>query len=252
MISIQVGNHIGLGDAVQFTSIPENYFREYGTKLLDIEKHFVFDHNPYVVRVNHEVVPTVNLNLWNLHCLDTPISFRERTIYLCNAEAHSRHFKYEVRLNRPRLYRFEEYPFSERKYVILHVKGKSHGPMPEHIVAHVREKYGALVRWVGQPEDWNYGIPSPPRIPTPTFWDLAETISKARMFIGMDSGPSWVAACYPDVQLKKIRSWPSPEKLRNWVPLECCRLDSLWDDRIALYYNQSEEDCGFTQSYRRL
>lgn len=250
MKGIKIGNAIGIGDAIQFTSIPENYFKHFGEKLVDIDSHWVFDFNPYVIR-NVERVSEV-FQLWTLHCVDTPTLFRERTTMLSNAEAHSRHFNYPVVLNRPRLYQFEYYPYEQRQHVFLHVKGRSHGALPEHVVRHVLDKYGDRVVVIGPQEDWIYDLPLKRHIHPKSMWELAAIISKAHMFIGVDSGPSWVAQCYPDVITKKVRMFPSVEALKNWVPLEWCRLGSYWDDRSAQIHNPSENDAGFTWSYQRL
>jgi len=256
VIGISVRKTIGIGDAVQFTSVPENYFKHTGQKLVDLNDHWVFDFNPYVIRgaadLEEKLQIERKIDLWQLHCTDNPAQYRERTVYLCNAEAHARHFSYTVKLNRPRLYRFEEFPFHQRLEIILHTQGKSHGTMPEYVVRHVLDKYGDAVRWIGLDDDWKYPLPRPPRIGIGGLWELAEAISKARMFIGVDSGPSWIAKCYPDVVVKTLRLRPNPEDLRNWVPLECCRLHSHWDDRMALIHNPGEDDAGFTWSYKRL
>lgn len=252
MKAIIVRKNIGLGDAVQFTSLPENYFAQHGERLIDLEKHACFDFNPFVVRET-DGIPDETFDLWELYKHDINVSYRERTTWLCNAESHLRHFKNcELTLGRPRLYRYEEYPFKERHTVLLHVRGKSHGQMPTHVVKHVLDKYGVAVRLIGLDNEWDYNLKMPPRLETRDFWQLAEAISRARMYIGVDSGPAWIARCYPDVLTKIVRLWPNLEATRNRVPLECCRLDSHWDDRTAQIHTPFEQDAGFTWSYRRL
>src|SRR5512146_2942611 len=54
----------GIGDAVQFSSLPENYFRSTGEKLLDLSRSWVFDHNPFVVR-DVKRAPIRSIELWN-------------------------------------------------------------------------------------------------------------------------------------------------------------------------------------------
>jgi hypothetical protein len=125
--------------------------------------------------------------------------------------------------------------------------------MPTHIVEHVIKKYGKtgeLFR-IGNPKDNLY--PDIPIINTPTLWDLAYTISEARMLIGMDSAPSWVAACYPDVIVKKIRTKPNPpERFNDWVPLDIRNIHAHWDSREHMIFNTSEQDIGFTWSYKKI
>jgi hypothetical protein len=50
MIGISVNPKIGIGDGIQFSSVPENYFIATGKKLYDVSKPWFFDHNPYVTR----------------------------------------------------------------------------------------------------------------------------------------------------------------------------------------------------------
>ncbi len=40
----------GIGDQLQFTSIPENYYKNTGEKLVDLKRFWGFDGNPYVER----------------------------------------------------------------------------------------------------------------------------------------------------------------------------------------------------------
>lgn len=251
MKGIWVSEKIGIGDAVQFTSVPENYFRQFGEKLADHNRHWVFDHNPYVDRVSEKVDESINL--WDLHCLNSPKEVNGRTFFQSNAHAHARHFKYQIRLNRPRLYAHEHFPFYQRNEILLHVKGRSHGQLPLQVVEHVLEKYGIeRITLIGSAADWIYDLPMPARRETKNIWDLVALIARARMLIGPDSGPSWIAQCYPDVLVKKVRLLPSVEALHDWMPLEWCRLGSHWDDRSAMVYNPSDDDAGFTWSYRKI
>jgi|SRR5665213_405582 len=250
-VGIRVSTRIGIGDAVQFTSLPENYFRCKGEMLADLEHHWVFDHNPYVVRYVQKVEE--EHDLWRILTAGKRVKVNDRPVLLCNAEAHLHQFKIPMILNRPRLYQFEDFPFEDRNMIFLHVKGVSHGQMPEHIVDHILDKYGEKnIVVIGPREDWIYKRNMHRNIHPNTLWELASIISKARMFIGVDSGPSWIAQCYPDVITKKVRLFPDVEALRNWVPLEWCRLGSYWDDRSAMIYNPSENDAGFTWSYKKI
>src|SRR5580698_6849875 len=146
MNAISVKKTIGLGDQIQFTSVPENYFWHFGEKLIDLDSNPIFDHNPYVVRQDG-IVPERTYNMWDLLCFNKTLSYKDRYVALSNAESHARYFGYKVRLNRPRLYRFENNPpdFYERTKILLQVRGKSHGQMPEKIVKHIIDKYQGAV-----------------------------------------------------------------------------------------------------------
>lgn len=241
---------IGIGDALQFSSVPENYYRSRGVKLVDVNRPWFFDHNPFVIR-DENVKPTKTTEMWNFSPkqYDWP-KVRAHGVYLSNAEIHASVWGVPAVLNRPRLYRFEDFPYEKREKILLHTDGKSHGAMPKEIIDHILKKYMPTKRLyqIGKSE-LSLGIP---RIETPTLWDLAQVISEAQMVIGMDSGPSWIAACFPDVVVKKVRVKPSPDVFKSWVPLAFDNIHSHWDDRCHQIFNTSDEDVGFTYSYRKI
>ena len=250
MQGISIRPTIGVGDSIQFSSVPENYFRATGKRIVDVSKPWFFDHNPYVTRLE-SLKPTNTTEMWNY--VGPPYPWpkpRELGVYTSNAEIHAGVLGVPVSLIRPRLYQFEDFPFEKRENILLHIDGKSHGCMPDHVVQHVLQKYGKTGRLfqIGKPSI-DLGLP---KIETPTLWDLARVISEARMLIGMHSGPSWVAACYPDVIVKKLRTKPSLDVLKDWVPLERRNIHSFWDDRCHQIFNVSEHDVGFTSSYRNI
>lgn len=251
MLGISIKQGIGIGDGIQFTSVPENYFQETGKKLYDVSQPWFFDHNPYVVREKTEKIEKT-IEMWNFSPKqwDWPRP-RLSGVYLSNAEIFANVFGVKnPMLNRPRLYHHEVFPYTDRELILLQTQGKSHGEMPEHVVNHVLKKYrGANVYQIGLPGIKSIGIP---HMQTPTLWSLCEVISKARMLICMDSGPAWIAACYPDVIVKKLRTKPSIDVLQNWVPLSIDNIHSHWDDRCHQIFNPSEHDVGFTSSYRKI
>ncbi len=252
-LGISIKPTIGVGDALQFSSVPENYFRATGSRLMDISKPWFFDHNPFVIRStgNVEVLPKKVIEMWNFSPkqFDWP-KLRPQGVYLSNAEIYAAAIGVkEVKLNRPRLYQFETFPFHHREKILVQTVGVSHGEMPRHIVDHIIAKYAATRRLyhIGPGEMW--GVP---QLVTPTLWDLALEISKAQMLICLDSGPAWIAACYPDVIVKKVRTKPSIDVLKTWVPLSVDNIHSHWDDRCHQIFNTTEEDVGFTSAYKKI
>lgn len=253
---IAIASHIGIGDALQFSSLPENFFiGRNGKKLYDISKPWFFDHNPFVVR-DDRVRIDKKTQLWNFPSQfewPSPRKEDKPKVYLSNAEIWASVFNVPVVLNRPRLYRFEDFPFEKRKIILLQIGGRSHGEMPQHIVEHVIKKYAPTnqLYTIGLENfETKYGLR---KIETSSLWDLAEVISQARMFIGIDSGPSWISACYPDVVTKIVRTKPNPPELfKDWIPLEQRNIHSHWDSRERITHNVSEKDVGFTYSYRRI
>ncbi len=252
MLGISIKPTIGIGDALQFSSTPQNYFAAKGEMLIDVSKPWFFDHNPFLMRTTEKATET--LEMWNFGPRQrewvTPREAPAPAVFLSNAEVGASFYGVPVTLNRPRLYRFEDFPYERREMILLHVQGRSHGAMPRHVVEHVLKKYGPTKKlFIVGPSSVDYGIPA---IKTETLWDLAELISQARMLIGVDSGPAWIAACYPDVIVKKIRTKPSIDVLRSWTPLEIRNIHSHWDDRCHHIFNISDHDVGFTSSYRKI
>lgn len=243
---------VGIGDGIQFTSLPQNYFMETGHRLIDVSKPWYLDHNPYVIR---DIEPTSVVELWNYPKIYEYVPPRS-SVYMTNAEVHCSVFRIKTpKLIRPRLYRNEDYPFQKRETILFHPFGRSHGALPGFVIDHVLKKYSDEnynLYQIGLPSDPDLGIQ---RADTPTLPHLVEVISKARMFIGVDSGPAWIAACFPDVVVKKIRTkfqfgYCEP---KDWVPLDVKNPHSYWDDQnLFKIYNCFDEDVGFTESYLKL
>lgn len=253
MQGISIKPTTGVGDQLQFSSLPENYFKATGEKLVDISRPWFFDYNPYVSRIDEK--PEKVTELWNFSpqtwTWPNPRTERRPAVYTSNAEIWASLFGVPVVLNRPRLYRHEVLPFTSRQKILLHTDGWSHGQMPDHVINHVVRKYVSTgqLYLVGKSVPTILGLPI---IETPTLWDLALEISQARMFVGMDSGPSWIAAAYPDVIVKKVRTKPASHVFAKWVPLEIANVHSHWDDRCHQVFNVTEDDIGFTSSYRKI
>lgn len=248
MLGISVKPGIGIGDGLQFSSVPENYFKATGQKIVDVSKPWFFDHNPYVLRTGE--VPHKTVEMWNFPKRFEWPKPRTHGVYLSNAEIWASVIGVPATLNRPRLYRFEDFKFEDRSMILVHTTGKSHGVMPGHVVDHVLNKYGPSGRLIHiGPKDLRMGIR---HIETPTLWDLAQVISRCGVFIGMDSGPSWIAACFPDIVVKRLRTKPSIDVLKTWVPLSIDNIHSHWDDRCCQIFNVSEGDVGFTSTYKKI
>ncbi len=69
----------------------------------------------------------------------------------------------------------------------------------------------------------------------------------------MDSGPYWIAACYPGIFRKKVLMQYPPEYLHNrFVPMLLLNLHVHWHDASCLYYNRTTDDAGITYSYLKI
>lgn len=242
---------VGIGDGVQFTSLPENFYKATGQNLIDVSKPWYLDYNPYVLR---DQEPKRTVELWNYPKI-YEWSPPRPTVYMTNAEIHCSVMGIkDPQLIHPRLYKYEEFPFEKREMILFHPFGKSHGALPPHVIEHVIQKYKGtgLLYQIGLESDPQIGIP---RLKSENLWELAWWISKARMLIGVDSGPAWIASCYPDVIVKKIRTkWQFGFcEPKDWIRLDIRNEHSFWDDSgLFKIYNCTETPLGFTESYREL
>ena len=119
-ISLGGAHPIGIGDAIQFTSLPENYYRTTGKKLVDVSHHWVFDKNPFVLR---GVFPNKVHRLW------------ERVVcgnvgegpFRSNAEVWAKMLGVEVHTRRPNLWHAVRPIQLFKSRTLANLQGKSPG-----------------------------------------------------------------------------------------------------------------------------
>ncbi len=262
MLGITLGRAPGLGDKLQFSSFPENYFRNTGEKVIDVDRAWVFDHNPYVVR---DAKANQVIDLWSQRwplMQPTQAQYVARPIFFSQAERTSSIFNHVAYLRHPRLYCLEDMPRLEKR-VVLHTTGKKVRPnaaqgedqfrvLSEEILSHVRETYREyeLIQ-VGSNEDLDAHVID--RRGIADIWEVVKIIAQASIFIGVDSGPYGIAACYPRIFRKKVLMQYPAEFLRtSFVPMHVLNPHVHWHDASCLYYNRTSDDAGVTYSYLKL
>jgi hypothetical protein len=245
---ITLAGATGIGDRLNFTSFPENYFAATGTKLIDIDQCWCFDHNPFVTRGEQ---PDKILNPWleplpKLPPQGRPVwhSVAERTMVQFGLDP--RH----IVLRHPRLYKFEDEPKHHR--LVVHTTGVTRGQFSPKVISHIAQKYKDWqIVQVGGKEDIDF--PNAENRRGVDLWEVARTIAGAEVFIGICSGPSWIAACYPSVWSKKILMHLSEFELIGPItPMAFINKHWQWFDNSFIYFNRTEQDLGFTYSYRKL
>lgn len=242
-IGITVKNCPGLGDKMQFTSLPENYDLATGQKLIEVDHDWIFDYNPYVDR---ESVPDKILDLWGHSRYQYPA---KRQSYTSVAEKNamcSLGMQIPIRLAHPRLYRFEQEPI--RYHTTFAPFGKSNGPFPEKIVNHILKNHSDVAQ-VGLKKEPN--ISAHRDLRSDNIWDAVQAIASSQEFIG-NSGLSWIAACYPRVWNKLVLTIFSEEFLTDFIGMVAQDHGSHWYDHRFAYYNRYEYDVGITLSYLKL
>jgi hypothetical protein len=263
MLGITFRGAQGLGDQLQFSSFPENHFRNTGEKVVDLDRSWIFDHNPYVTR---DATPDRTVDLWTAAWPFkggmTHEQYAARPIFFSLAERTSAILNQMAYLRHPRLYRFEDLPLLEKR-VVLHTTGKRIAPnagqgedaprvLSGEIIEHVRTTYRAHeVIQVGAKEDVDAHVVDCRGLED--IWEMVKIVSQASIFIGVDSGPYWVAACYPRIFRKKVLMQYPPEHLRRaFVPMHVPNPHVHWHDASCLYFNRSVDDAGVTYGYPKL
>lgn len=241
MKGITLKNCRGIGDKIQFTSVPENYYLATGQKLVDVDRCWVFDYNPFVVRDvdADDVIDPAAVSM--------PILHFGRTTFTSLAERNALMFGLiPARLKHPRLYRFEDAASSGA--TVVHPCGVSQPSFSMDIVEHIRRVYPMTVQ-VGAKDDplW-FSVDGR----SDNIWDAVTHIARGSIFIGCDSGLSWIAACYPRVWNKKVLMQFAPHQLDDYLPMRLHSPHTHWHDSNFTYYNRFRFDSGITYSYLKL
>lgn len=262
MLGITFKSTPKMGDGLQFASFPENYFLNTNQKVIDIDHQWFFDHNPYVVR---DVEPTEVIDLfekkWPQLVHGTPMKqYISNPVFFSTADRTSTIFNHKTYLRHPRLYQFEDLPRQDRQ-IVLHTQGSDdHRGRPgedhdrilsQEILDHIQKTYqGYDIIQIGSVNDLDAGVVD---CRGTSLWETTKLIAQSAIFIGVDSGPSWIVKAYPRVFCKKVLTQYSPEYLSSqFVPMHVTNMDMQWHEQSCLYYNRTIYDAGITYSYLKL
>ena len=242
-IILDVGNSWGLGDCIQWTTLPEIFYKFFNLKLTDVRKCWAFDNNPYVLREQEipnivskiesklkEPIPSIYCKIedWpksfqipkNAEIIDgivfiqlhvhTPQSegkycFRSKFDSISALIGISIDQKNDLKVSRnQRLYKYENEKMTPNQ-VVVHV-GPSNST-PEQFIS------DDIINTIAENyKDFNIiQIGAEKDNDTPfldkrglDIWDSAQLIAQSFIFIGPNSGPSHLANCYPRVNKKII------------------------------------------------
>lgn len=228
----------GIGDKIQFAHLPENYYRNFGKKLVDLNRCWVFDNNPYVERDFKREDITEVLYLWLLQFgTEDFLSSGERQMdKLGWPKCFVRH---------PRLYKYEDEEIIP-KTVVVHTNGKSEGGvMPDKMIEQIAKNYkGWKIFQVGGKGDRDTPFE---KVLDLGLWESAKLIASSQTFIGVNSSMMNIANCYPRVHRKVFinrkdtaQYYPISGRMSSWI-------DYNWT-----YITDSEDDEGIAYSYRKI
>lgn len=230
----------GIGDHVYHTYFPEVYYKNVGRKVVDLNKKWCYDFNPYVER---DTAADVVICPWEINDRLPPQDS------LCGSEFIFKPLGFDIPLRHPKLYRFEDLEKIPNS-ICIHTNGNSrHTTISDTVLNLIKEKYkNYQIFQIGGKNDKETGFIDKRGL---SMWDTAELISKCQMFIGVNSGMLHIANCYPSVWKKIILDEFTNDELKTWHPCSTLR-NSFWLDTSIMYFNQTERDIGITFSYKEI
>jgi len=247
-IGITIPEGLGIGDKVQFCHIPENFYKNYGVKLIDVSNCWVFDKNPYIER---GVNPDKVLDLWSL-----PYNNGD---YLNRVEFFNSVLKFsKIYCRSTRLYKYEDPSNVIHNKVCIHAQGKSSGhTLSKEIIEKIKERYSKYdIYQIGGQQDIDCGLID---CRGSSMWETVKHIATSAIFIGVNSGPMNIANCYPHINKKLILLTEkghhnvSVEELeKNAAPLWSGNHYFNWVDYGWQYYNDTAIDIGITYTYNKI
>ena len=220
-----------IGDLLVFSSFPENYYLHFGEKLVDIDKLFVFDYNPFVLR-HSDYSEIFELRQFQIHIPDFPYP-----VEICNK------FGIKARINHPRLYIHE----NERKIyksLCINTTGETRGAMTFKTINEIKKRYpDYFIVQVGLKTDRDAGVLDRRGL---SLWDSVKYIAQSEVFIGVDSAMMWCALSYPEVKTKIVYINPNnPKELEESTQLG-------WIPKYVETYNETDFDIGITKSVKKI
>lgn len=248
-LGIIIPHNIGIGDEVQFAHLPENYYKNYGFKLIDVCESWIFDNNPYVDR---ETEPKKKINPWIL-------PYQREKGYLNRVQFFNSFFHFpRIYCRSPRLYKYEDPSDVIHNKVCLHVQGKSSGhTVPKEVIDKIKTRYANYeIHQIGAKDDLDCRVIDCRGM---GIWDTTKCIATSAIFIGVNSGPMNIANCYPHINKKIIIpinkghhrvSREDLEKVSR--PLQMQSAYFGWVDYGWQYYNDTGVDIGITYSYNKI
>ncbi len=240
-----------IGDGLMWSSLPENFYKSHGQKLVDIDNKWFFDYNMFVERNK----PNDITEKWE--CNKRLGEYGSKTPFPKHSsitESITACFGCKTFQRKPRLYQFEDV-IQEPKSICLHTTGKSiKGSLsfetceviaknyPHHKIIQVGGAYDSKNGFLFQHYEDRTNLP---------IWDTAKIIASSEIFIGVNSGMLHIANCFDRVIKKVILFELTPEELEIARPgINSEARNAVWLDYGWQYYNALDFDIGITRSIK--
>lgn len=241
----------GLGDKIIYTSFPENFFKNYGRKLVCLGKEIYYQYNPYIVYSSPQMKFAYCLDLYNGY-LKSSRGQEKLPNYNNRLEkpySHANLVGYQIGgmdifLRHPRLYRFENLAVRRNRVVLGFFGNSIRQTVSSSIINYIINRYGRenIISLGETKNNIIEGVECRSNLP---FWELVYIIAGADIFIGIDSGLMHIANCYPRVRKKIILSDYSEKQCAEFLAF----ISDPWIDWNLEYYNIFERDIGITMSF---
>jgi len=248
-LGISFNNTPGIGDKLQFSSVPENYYHTYGQKIIDVDRSWVYDHNPFVDRDSkadeiYNPWTSQNSNIDN-KINNNSLNYGLLGLSLRAAAA----LDLDVVLRHNRLYIYESNEI-ECKKIVIHTDGKTEGgTINDSIIEQIQKNYqNYKIYQIGGTSDRDTPFIDMRGL---DIWKTAEFLSSAEIFIGVNSSMMHLANCYPKIRKKIIILQYNKEELKYFYPSAYGNY-THWIDYNNELYNAYEHDVGATMSYKKI
>jgi hypothetical protein len=243
-----------IGDKVQYSSFPENYFLNTGQLLIDVDKSWIFDYNPYVIRTDipYEIAyPDLEIiDIWQgIGVPGKDEDWKKSSVIKSIAERTCNLFNFKTFLRHYRLYKFEDTPLKSNQ-IVVHLQGNTFGTVPNYVAEQILKNYEGfdLLLIGGKYDKYIPGFINKLGL---DLWDTAKLISESPTYIGLSSGFLGVSLCYPRVN-KKVLLMEDSSTLKNLIPMDANNPDYHWLDHSFSFFNIKEEDIGVSFSYKKI
>lgn len=240
------------GDFLSRFSLPENYYKNTGNKLVDIDNSEFGKYNPFLLKkeeIDSNILNNIEIrDIWRYKCGNIHGNYKTTAHQICDWWGLEKCYK-----TNPDLYIYKDLPKFPRSLVI-NTTGKTRGGMPQDVINFITNKYhkeNYHIFQIGSKTDVDANVDFDRR--GCSIWESAKIMSECEIFIGLDSLCYWLSKCYTGIKRKIILVNNTEEECENFMPngfpengswrgwLECNSGEE--------YYNCFDRDMGVTRSY---
>lgn len=243
------------GDLLSRSSLPENYYRNTGEKLININNLEFFKYNPFCLQgsdIHPNTLSRVEVrDIWRFTVPNADLNQNFKTM------AHGICAKWRLEKcykTNPDIYLYHEFETNKiPRSICVAPQGQTVGCVPIHILNFIRNKYPSHNLFqIGLKTDVDANVDFDRR--EIGFFESCKLVAECETMITIDSLPMWIARMYPSVRLKVILVNKDEEECRKFLPLgyPFDEKENRWFSWIELnteYYNVFERDIGCTRSF---